>query len=679
MNEKPTYEELEKRVQVLEEAELGRKRATEELRRSEEKYRELVERINDVLYAVDAGGTITYLSPRVESVLGYAPSELIGSPFAHLIHPDDLPAILEAFNDVLQGLHRPSEYRLRAKSGGYRWIRTSSRLVRDGDRDGGLIGVLTDITDRKRAEDQLKSSEQLLNEMGSIAKIGGWEHDLITGKATWTKETYKIVGIESGPVPGPEEHLDYYPPEDRAVLEKAYRRAMETGEQFDLELRGTTAKGRLFWSRAIGRPEFKDGNCVKVKGIFQDITEQKELKERLQQAQKMESIGTLAGGIAHDFNNILFPIIGLSELFLEDLSPGSLAYDNVQEILKAGKRGSELVQQILAFSRQTEHKMMPVRVQQILKETLGLVRSTIPSNIEMTHDIQVDCGLVMADPTQLHQIAMNLLTNAYHAVEPTGGEIAVQLKETDVVDGVPAGRSLEPGTYAMLTVSDTGSGIDPAVLDKIFEPYFTTKAKGKGTGLGLAVVYGIVKEYRGDIKVFSQAGKGATFNVYLPLMQKYPGTPSVEKPAIYQTGNERVLLVDDEEPIVRLEKQMLERLGYKVTSRVSSLEALEAFRANPDSFDLVITDVTMPNMTGDQLARELLSIKPGLPVIICTGFSERISRDKAAAIGIKGFLMKPIVKSDMAQMVRNVLDAGRAVSVDPVEGGDEANGPTQAS
>ena len=384
--------------------------------------------------------------------------------------------------------------------------------------------------------------------------------------------------------------------------------------------------------------------------------EKKSLEKRLQQAQKMESIGNLAGGIAHDFNNLLYPIIGFAEMFMEDFPPGSPEHDSAQEIFAAGKRGGELVKQILAFSRQTDHELQQVRIQKILEEVLKLTRSSIPSDIEIHQDIQQNCGPMMADPTQLHQIAMNLITNAYHAVEQTSGKISVQLKEIMLDAGEINDSALQPGTYAMLSVSDTGTGISPDVINNIFEPYFTTKAQGKGTGLGLAVAYGIVKEHMGDIKVISEEGKGTTFNVYLPLMKTSNKIVDSEQVSLLQTGTERLLLVDDEESVMRLEKQMLQRLGYQVDAYSSSIEALEAFKAHPDDYDLVVSDMAMPKMTGDKLAGEILSIRSNIPIIICTGFSERINREQAEAIGVNGFLMKPIVKSEMAHMVRKILD-----------------------
>jgi len=393
--------------------------------------------------------------------------------------------------------------------------------------------------------------------------------------------------------------------------------------------------------------------------VVSDLTERKKADALLQQAQKMESIGNLAGGIAHDFNNLLFPIIGMSEILLEDLPQDSLEHENAQEIFHAGRRAGDLVNQILAFSRQSEHKMTPVRVQNVLEEVLKLSRSTIPTNIEIQQNIQQNCGLIMADTTQIHQVAMNLITNAYHAVEDKNGVIDIELKEIIIEQEEVPVKELLSGKYVRLSVSDSGIGMDQSTINKIFEPYFTTKEKGKGTGLGLAVVYGIVKEHNGDIKVYSESGKGTTFCVYLPLMKKATEAVPAEQISELATGAESVLLVDDEVSVAKLEGQMLSRLGYQVTVKTNSGDALNAFRSNPDSFDLVISDMTMPDMTGDQLSKEILSIKPDIPIIICTGFSERINKEQAEMLGVKGFLMKPVIKSDMGKMVRNVLDEAK--------------------
>ncbi len=463
----------------------------------------------------------------------------------------------------------------------------------------------------------------------------------------------------------PSEFLAMVHPEDQEMFLEGVMKSAKSLGLYHAIIR-YLKDGKERWLEARSTPDTMEDGSVIWDGFLIDITDKKKaekerdvLESRLQQSQKMESIGTLAGGIAHDFNNLLYPIIGFSEMLKEDLPPDSPEHESAQEIFNAGKRGSELVKQILAFSRQTEHKLSPVRFQKILTEVCKLTRSTILSDIEIHQDIKKDCGLVMAEATQLHQIAMNLITNAYHAVEKASGKISIQLKEIILDNDDLKNSLLQPGQYVMLSVSDNGVGIPKEIMNNIFEPYFTTKEKGKGTGLGLAVVYGILTEHKGDIKVYSEVGKGTTFNVYLPLMKKSDETISTEKVLDKLTGTERILLVDDEESVVRLEKQMLERLGYKVSARSNSLEALETFNSNPEGYDLVISDMTMPNLTGDQLAQKLMSIRSDIPIIICTGFSERINKKQAEANKVKGFLMKPVVKSEMAQMVRKVLDEAK--------------------
>lgn len=396
-----------------------------------------------------------------------------------------------------------------------------------------------------------------------------------------------------------------------------------------------------------------------VQGIVRDLTDKKKMEKRVIQAQKMESIGNLAGGIAHDFNNLLFLIIGISEMLLEDLPPESFHYENVQKILKAGERGAGLVKQILSFSRQDKYIKTPVRVQQIVEEVIKLIQSTIPANIEIRNYLQPDCGLVMADPTQLHQIAMNLIINAFHATEKSGGKIDIKVKEITMDENHLIGRIEKPGKYVIFSVSDNGSGVPSVHLQKIFDPFFTTKEQGKGTGLGLSVVYGLVKDHQGEITVYSEVGQGTTFNVYLPLNKQNSQFKKTKENQLIEMGTEKILLVDDESFIVELEKQILERQGYFVDERTSSLDALEAFKANPDSYDLVISDMNMPGITGVQLAKAMLAIRSDLPIIICTGFSDLVSEKMCEDIGIKGFLMKPIIMSEMTKEVRRVLDEAK--------------------
>ncbi len=520
-------------------------------------------------------------------------------------------------------------------------------------------GIVVDITDIKNTENELRLQNEAIEN-----SLNGFDIVDAEGKLIYANKAFvKMYGYESADEIIGMSSVDFCL--DPTLPEKIIKILKENGA-YEFEHVAKRKNGSTFDVLMYARlsPD-KYGNEIYPTTSI-DITKRKKaeqeranLEKKLQQAQKMESIGTLAGGIAHDFNNLLYPIIGFSEMLKEDLTPDSPEHESAQEIYNAGRRGGELVKQILAFSRQTEHKLSPVRFQKILTEVCKLIRSTIPSNIEIHQDIQKDCGLVMAEATQLHQIAMNLITNAYHAVEKASGLISIQLKEIILDNDDLKGSPLQPGQYVMLSVSDNGVGIPKKIMNNIFEPYFTTKEKGKGTGLGLAVVYGILTEHKGDIKAYSEVGKGTTFNVYLPLMKKYDKTISTEKVLDKLNGTERILLVDDEESVVRIEKQMLERLGYEVSARSDSLEALATFNSNPDGYDLVISDMTMPNMTGDQLARELMSIQPDIPIIICTGFSERINKEQANANKVKGFLMKPVVKSEMAQMVRKVLDESK--------------------
>ena len=381
-----------------------------------------------------------------------------------------------------------------------------------------------------------------------------------------------------------------------------------------------------------------------------------DLEKRLNQAEKMEALGTLAGGIAHDFNNILSVVIGYTEVSLDDVPKRSLLHNNLKEVLKAGRRARDLVKQILAFSRQSEQERRPLEISPVVKETLKLLRASLPATIEIRQDIGTELGSVLTDPTQINQVLMNLCTNAAHAMREKGGILEVRLDNVELDKSfVKKHPDMKPGPYIRLDVKDTGHGMKPEVKERIFDPYFTTKAVGEGTGLGLAVVHGIVRSHGGTIIVKSRKGRGSTFNVYLPVIDGKM-EPEVQIQKSVPTGSERILFIDDEKAVVGIGKQLLERLGYEVDPRTSSLEALEVFRKKPDEFDLVITDMTMPHMTGEELTKQLITIRPDIPVILCTGYSKRINEEKAKSIGIKAFVMKPIHTRMMAETVRSVLD-----------------------
>ncbi|MBU2430177.1 MAG: PAS domain S-box protein, partial [Proteobacteria bacterium] len=440
-----------------------------------------------------------------------------------------------------------------------------------------------------------------------------------------------------------------------------YRRLWETitgGETWNGRLTNKKKNGSFYVEEATISPVVdKAGRIINFVAVKRDITEDIRMEKILRQSQRMEAIGTLAGGIAHDFNNILFPIVGHAEMLLEDVpEKESFIRASLNEIYTSALRARDLVQQILAFSRQGKTQLKLMKMQPIIKEALKLIRSTIPTTISIRQNIESECGPVQADPTQIHQIVMNLATNAYHAMEDTGGELTVTLKQIQLGRDELTFPEMVPGMYSCLTIADTGTGMDKRTLDQIFDPFFTTKEKGKGTGMGLSVVHGIVKSLNGEIRVYSEPGKGTEFRVYLPVIQGSFETSEEPANAPLLGGTETVLLVDDEDSIIALEKQVLERLGYQVVSYNSSIEALAAFNARPDAFDIVVSDMAMPNLPGDKLAAELIRIRPDIPILICTGFSEAMTEEKITAAGIRGLLMKPIITRDFVRMIRKILD-----------------------
>ncbi|MBU0480003.1 MAG: response regulator [Proteobacteria bacterium] len=388
--------------------------------------------------------------------------------------------------------------------------------------------------------------------------------------------------------------------------------------------------------------------------------EKRSLEEQLRQAQKMEAIGTLAGGIAHDFNNVLTPILGYAELIELNLQPGDRNHEFAHEIINASKRARDLVQQILTFSRQAGHELMPLAINTIAKEVIKLLRSTIPKTIEIRQQINNDCGFILGDPTQVHQVLMNLCTNAYHAMREKGGVLGIKLTQVEIAKNeYPAELTLDPGRYVCLEVSDTGCGIPAEIRKKIFEPYFTTKGRKEGTGLGLSVVHGIMKAMNGHITVYSEPGEGTVFRLYFPKTTVQEDEAPPVAPELLR-GNERILLVDDETQVLELEKKVLESLGYRVETCSGSLAALTVLEQSQGKFDMLITDMTMPEMTGAQLAQRVIELFPAMPIILCTGFSEIINEEKARAIGIRRYITKPIIISDFTAAIREVFAEAEA-------------------
>jgi len=442
--------------------------------------------------------------------------------------------------------------------------------------------------------------------------------------------------------------------------------SMQGIRQPPYEIEVSHKDGSLHWLEITEEPVLNDKGQVKtVECIAHDITkriktqaETKELHTRLNQAQKMEAIGTLAGGIAHDFNNILSAIIGYTELTKMMVAGDEKISGYLNKVMEAGNRAKELVQQILTFSRQAEKELKPVPIKIIIKEALKLLRASLPATIEIKHDLQSN-SMVMADPSQIHQLIMNLCVNAGHAMREKGGILEVNLKDVLLdAESLPNFPDVKPGLYLNLTVGDTGEGMSNKVLERIFNPFYSTQERGEGTGMGLSVVHGIVKSYHGAIQAFSDLGRGTTFNIFLPTAETVSGSDEGIDEELPK-GTETILFIDDEPSLVEIGEQMLKSLGYSVVSQTSSPGALDLFKAQPERFDLVITDMTMPQMTGDRLAREIFAIRKEMPVILCTGFSHSIAEDKSRHTGISGLLMKPIVRSEIARVVRTALDESK--------------------
>lgn len=417
-------------------------------------------------------------------------------------------------------------------------------------------------------------------------------------------------------------------------------------------------EGKLYYIDFSLKPVFdKQGCVIQLIAEGRDITSLKKLERELRQSQKMEAIGTLAGGIAHDFNNILTAIIGFTEMAqLKAVSDDAMSRD-LAHVLKASLRARELVRQILVFSRQGELERKPVQVDAVIEEVFKLLRSTLPSTIEIGRQTRTapNEDTVLADSTQLHQVLMNLGTNAAHAMHDHGGVLGVSLSHVNSDDAlISINPDLTPGPYLLITVSDTGHGMDASVKERIFDPYFTTKKVGEGTGMGLAVAQGIIKSHGGSIGVYSEPGKGTVFNILLPKISDEIAPEPLDDES-FCGGSERILFVDDEKVLAELGQELLEMLGYSVTSGTNSLDVLACFRARPDAFDLVITDMTMPGLTGRELVRELLAIRPDIPIIMCSGFTEFANSGDAREAGVSEFLMKPYVTSKMAQVIRRVL------------------------
>jgi PAS domain S-box-containing protein len=520
-----------------------------------------------------------------------------------------------------------------------------------------------EVAERKRAEEEVRELGQFLEMVIDNANIWLKVLDRDKGIVLWNKAAEEMSGYSRDEVVGNSRVWEWlYPDEDyrneivqkaSAILEKG-----EVVEDFETTIRSKEGLSRIIsWhSKALLN---REGLPMGSIALGRDVTGLKVLEAQLRRAQKIEAIGTLAAGIAHDFNNILGIIFGYAEMALQESPEEGPLRSYIQEVLKASTRAREVVKQILAFSKRIRSEPKPIQVGPVIEDVLRLMRATFPPTISIVQNISSD-GLVVADPVQVHEIVTQLCTNARHTMKEKGGLLKVGLDEVVLGAGGRGNRSeLRPGSYLKLTVSDTGHGMSGSVMERIFDPYFTTRGVGEGSGLGLAVVHGMVQNMKGEIEVDSEPGEGATFRVFLPISPPVKSA-RCDKPA-GQAGESkgRVLLVDDEEGLVAVGSEMLRRFGYTVASTTNGLEALELFRLSPSAYDVVVTDQTMPDIRGDELARKMLSIRPDVPIILCTGFSELVNERKAREIGIRRFLMKPVLIRELAQVICEVMEGNR--------------------
>ncbi|MGE5844188.1 MAG: PAS domain S-box protein, partial [Syntrophaceae bacterium] len=654
-----------------------RKTAVEALRASEERFIKVFQSnpIPMTIATIDEGRLID-VNERAIELSGYSREEMVGRTSIEIglwAYPDERDRLIAQLLET--GLLRDGLAHFRTKAGKVAPALWSADRVRLGENEV-ILTTIHDISPQVEAQEMLRQSEEKYRLLAENVTDVIWTADLNLALTYVSPSSERVFGWS------PSEWMslplrDFLLPASLETVSRLRHEEIDDAGPIGSEgPRVITAELELYrkdgstgWYEVSSHVIRDDeGRPLSLIGVTRDIAERKDaeeqkarLEQQLRQAQKMEAVGTLAGGIAHDFNNILFAVIGYAELCLQDIADEESRW-NLTQILSACSRAKALVNQILAFSRQVEQERRPLDVVPLAKEAVKFLRSSLPATIDLSLDTRVTNGVILGDATQIHQVLMNLCTNAAHAMRASGGRLRILIDNAAPPVGLlPDGTDgIRPEGFLHLGVSDTGQGIEPAQLNRIFDPFFTTKAPGEGTALGLSVVYGIVKSLGGTIGVSSTPGRGSTFDIYLPSVAargKEPERPVEPIPR----GTESVLFVDDEGHLVEVMGQVLSALGYRVTTVRESRNALRMFRENPDGFDLVITDMTMPDMTGAELAREILRLRPDTPIILCTGYSELIGEEEALKMGIRRFLMKPLFMGDVAREIRAVLaDHGRS-------------------
>jgi len=684
---------VKEQTRHLEEEIQERKRTTEELKKIISKHKqteialsESETRLSHIImgspvptFVIDNDHIITHWNTALERVSGISGSQVVGTknqwmPFYSKKRPLMADLIVDKASEkkishYYKGIYKKSKNIENAYETEHffpdmgeheQWLfLTAAPLLNNAGNTIGAVETLQDTSARNKAEAALRESESkfrgIFDNKGTATCLFG--EDKIIRECNPTYE--ELSGYLKSDIINKMKWPEFIVKEDIEKMQHYHdQRSKGTGSppsQYESGLvnKGGEVKTVIVNISLIGKERIV--SLIDITERKMAETENENLHKKLAQSQKMEAMGSLAGGIAHDFNNILGAIIGYTELAKMDKENKENKEKHLNKVLIAADRAKDLVHQILTFSRQTEQKIKPLKVKPIIKEVLQLIRASLPSTIEIQSEINSD-SLIMGDPTQIHQVVLNLCTNAGHAMKENGGTLYVGLTNERLgPNSIANGPDLSMGDYVKIEVKDTGHGIPPELIERLFDPFFTTKDQGEGTGMGLAVVHGIVKSMKGEVVVESDLGKGSSFSVYLPVVQNMEQTPESQEDALAK-GCGHILFVDDEPDLIDIGEMFLKELGYHVTTRTSGIEALETFKSNPDKFDLVVTDMTMPRMTGERLAREIISIHKEIPIIISTGFSSAMTEEKALKLGVKGLLRKPFVLSELAKAIHDVLD-----------------------
>ncbi len=636
-----------------------KKQAENDLKKERETLFNVLESNPHGIALIDSKDRYTYINPEFTDITGYTLKDIpTKKEWFKRAYPDENYRKQISITWKNDKKHRITdkhtvanrEFKIQCKNKEIKYIEFRSTFL-----ENKTICVLTDVTENRIVQKALMENEERLKAIFQANPDPLVVYD-VNGYPLYMNSAFsKVFGWTLDELKG--RRIPFVPEDQIKIIKLKLKEIYEFGNPVSFETTRMSKDGKIIdvlLSASIIKniQGIHNGLVVNLK----DNTERKKLEAQLQQAQKMEAIGTLAGGIAHDFNNILFPVLGHTEILMHEIPENSPVHDRLKKIYNGAIRARDLVKQILTFSRQDSFELKSIRLQPVIKEAAAFIRSTIPTTIDISHDISDECKNVKADPTQIYQIIINLSTNAYHAMEEKGGELKIKLEQVNLdKSNIPAhDTNIKPGSYACLSVSDTGTGMDREIAGKIFDPFFTTKEKGKGTGMGLSVVHGIVESMNGFIHVDTGPGSGTEFQLYFPV-EKYRSDKDEIKPAISITPNiKKIMLIDDEEPVVNVEKQMLEILGYKVISFTSSVKAMNVFEDNPHKFDMIITDMSMPKISGAELSEKMIKIRPDIPILMCTGFSENMSEEKAFEIGIKGLLIKPVEIIELARKINEI-------------------------